>query len=134
MDKIIHEKLFEKIKLKNGLDLLMFYRSKHVAGDRFHVIFKAVVNVEIKPDYLEGYDLQDIGLEDLPALLGNKTSYNYKKECNFIAEHDEETVPERMKDDFLKANLRYLSSPRFLLGVIKKNYRDLKPKMLLLKI
>ena len=124
MDRISDGKLFEMIKLKNGLALQMFYKSTHTAGDRYRVTFEARINVEVLPDYFTYADLSDFSFEDVRAILGNKTTYSYQKERNFIAEGQKTSVLETMKTDFLGTNLDYLSSKQFPYRLIKKNYLD----------
>lgn len=133
MDKMTEGNLFEKIRLKNGLDARMYDRSRHTAGDRCQVIFEVRIDVDLKPEYFSSPPLSALTLEEARSILGNKTSYHYQKERNFIAEDKKMAVLENMKTDFLDTNLQYLSSPEFPPRLIKKNYKDAHAKMLLKK-
>jgi hypothetical protein len=112
----------QKKKLANGLYLVMFFKSIHAAGDRFQVVFEAVVDVEIKESYFNGDVLSDLNPENVRQMLGNKTSFHYSKTRNFVAEDEKDSILEDMKEQFLKNSFNYLSSPRFPLKLIKRNY------------
>ena len=59
----MEKKLVDEIKLKNGLTLLLYDRSKLLAGDRWLIALEAYMEVEVKPEYLEG---------ELSARVGGK--------------------------------------------------------------
>lgn len=115
-------KIFENIKLKNGLNLQMFYRSKTMAGDRCQVIFKVKIDVDIRPEVFSDKMSSDIAFQNVQNLLGNRTYFHYLKERNFVSENEKEEILETMKQDFIAANFRYLSSPDFPARLIKRNY------------
>ena len=126
-------KLIEKIRLDNGLTLDMFDHSRHVAGDRWLVSFKAKIEVKIKPEYFVGDSKTGTSFEDVRALLGEKATYQYKKERNFIAETEIGEVLNDLKERFLDTNLGYVSSPEFPRKLVHKKYKEAHSQMLLWK-
>lgn len=116
------KELFEKKRLNNDLDLVIYFRYKHTAGDRCQVTFKAEIDVEIKEDYFKDQVLNNLDLNSARSLLGEKTSYNYRKTRNFIALDEKEKVFDDLKQQFLDSDLCYISSPTFPVKLIKRNY------------
>ena len=126
-------KLIEKIRLENGLTLEMFDYSRHVAGDRWLVTFEARVEVKVKLEYFADDSKTSISLDDVRALLGEKATYRYTKERNFIAETEIEAVLKDLKERFLETNLGYVSSPEFPRKFVHRKYKEAYSQMLLLK-
>ena len=133
MEKIPEGKLFEKIRLKNELDLQMFYRTRPVAGDRYQVTYEVRIDVMIRPEYFTDNLLSGLNFQDVRSLLGDKTTFHYQKDRNFISGKDKTSILEKMRSDFLDTNLVYLSSRDFPYKLIKKNYRDALAKLELTK-
>jgi len=126
-------KLIGKIRLENGLTLEMFDHSRHVAVDRWLVSFEARVEVKVKPEYFVGDSETGISLEDLRALLGEKVTYRYTKERNFIAGTEKEAVLKGLKERFLDTSLGYVSSPEFPRKLVHRKYKEAHSQMLLWK-
>lgn len=121
-------------KLANGLDLVMTFKRIHAAGDRYQVIFEAVINVGIRKEYLEHEMLGDIKPDDVRRLLGERTTYIYSKTRNFIAGSEKEDVLENLKQQFLDTGFSYISSPVFPLKLIRRSYMTaVKEEMIRLK-
>ena len=114
--------MVEKNILENNLELLIYCRFKHTAGDRCQVTFEAEINVQIKEDYLKDQGLNNLDKVNVRSLLGDKTSYRYSKTRNFIAEDEKGKLFEDLKQQFLDTNIAYLSSPSFPVKLIKRNY------------
>ena len=73
------KELFEKKRLNNNLDLVIYFIYKHIAGDRCQVTFEAEIDVKIKEDYFKDRVLNNLDIKSVRSLLGEKTSYNYRK-------------------------------------------------------
>ena len=117
-----NEKIFEKKKLANGLYLMMSFKSIYTAGDRYQVVFRAAVDVEIKDSYFNYEVLIDLNPSNARKLLGDKTSFEYSKTRNFVAEDEKDSLLKDMKDQFLESSITYLSSQAFPMKLIKRNY------------
>lgn len=122
MDAEVKKELFGKSTLKNNLDLVMYSRFKHTAGDRCQVTFEAEIEVQIKEEYFKDQSLNNLDIKSVKSLLGEKTLYSYSKTRNFIPEDEKEKIFEDMRQQFLDNNLSYLSSPSFPVRLIKRNY------------
>ena len=126
-------KLIEKIRLENCLTLEMFDHSRHVAGDIWLVSFGARVEVKVKPEYFVGDSETGISIENVRALLGEKVTYRYTKEHNFVAETEIEAVLKGLKERFLDTSLGYVSSPEFPRRFVHRKYKEAHSQMLLWK-
>lgn len=108
----------ETMKLKNGLTLEFLDRSKKIVGDRWLVSFAARVEMVVSPNYLEGQDVSEDTLNDIKMLTGEKASYHYNNERNFIDDEKKDAVFKELKESFLDTNLKYLSTPGFPIKLI----------------
>lgn len=119
------EKLVETIGLDNGLSLEICDCSRLVAGDRWLVFFVARIKVPIEPGFFDEKSA-GLSLNAVRSFLGDHAAYVHEKKSNFVDEKERDKEFERLKDDFLKSNLGYLSSPGFPNKMIMKVYRDSK--------
>jgi hypothetical protein len=126
-------KLIKNIILENGLILQMFDLSRHVAGDRWLVSFKARIEVEVKPEYFTTNNRCAVPFENIRAVVGEKATYRYKKERNFIGEKEKDEALNGLKERFLETSLGYLSSPEFPLKLILRRYQEAYSRMFLRK-
>ncbi len=122
----MQEKLIDKITLENGLTLELFDRSRRVAGDRWLVRFVAHIDVEIRPEYFEGEHTRELSFEEIRAAVGEKATYSYEKQKNFVAEPEKDETVKGLKEDFLEATLAYLSGPDFARKLILAEYQKAK--------
>ncbi len=122
MDLEQYKEISEKNRLENNLELVIFSRFKHTAGDRCQVTFEAAIDLDIKADYFKDQALNNLDIKKVTSILGNKTSYSYSKTRNFIAEDEKEKIFEELKQQFLDNSLSYISSASFPAKLIKRNY------------
>jgi len=120
----MEEKLVEIIKLENGLTLEFYDASRPLAGDRWIVSMVASIEVGLTPEHFRGQNSAEMLLEDIGAAIGDKTVYRYEKIRNFISEAEKDKVFNGLKERFLDANLRYLSSHEFPRKLILKKYQE----------
>ncbi len=123
-NEALGERLIKKITLDNGLILELHDRSKRVAGDRWLVSFVACIDVAVKPEYLEGQDLQGPSSETIRKELGEKVAYRYEKSRHFIAETEKDEILKGLIERFLNATLAYLSSAKFPRNAILSKYKQ----------
>ena len=122
MNRKENRALIEKDRLKNNLDLVIYFRYRATAGDRCQVTFEAEIDVEIKEDYFKDQVLSTLDIETVRSLLGGKTSYIYSKTRNFIAEGEKQKIFNELKQQFLDSSFPYISSDSFPAKLIKRNY------------
>jgi hypothetical protein len=120
----MEEKLAEMVALENGLTLGFYDASKHVAGDRWLVAMVASIEVKVLPKYFKNEEAADTLLDDIRAVVGDKAVYRHEKIRNFIAETEKDKVFNALKERFLDANSKYLSSPEFPRKFILKKYQE----------
>ncbi len=118
----MEEKLVDKIKLKNGLTLELYDKSRRVAGDRWLVLFVASIAVEVKAKYVN--DNPEISPEAVQDMLGEKVHYTLEKKSHFVDESKKDAVFEKLKKEFLDISLGYLSGANFPLKLILRRYRE----------
>lgn len=112
------------MELSNGLTLELLDRSRQIAGDRWLVSFAARVEIEVKPENLEGQEISENQIKAIQALAGETAQYNYENQRNFVAEGEKEKVLKEMKERFLDANLKYLSGPELPKKLILSKLRS----------
>ena len=117
-----HSELVGKSALENNLELVIFLRYKHTAGDRCQVTFEAEIDVEIKEEYFEDRVLNNLNINNVRSLLGEKTSYCYSKTRNFVTEDERDKIFSDLKQQFLDNSFSYISSHSFPAKLIKRNY------------
>jgi hypothetical protein len=111
--KHLKNKRTEAIELGNGLTLEILDQSRQVVGDRWLVSFVARVETEVRPELFERDEISKDQLEGIQALAGEKVSYQYEDQRNFVDNAEREQVLKTLKERFLKTNLKYLSTPEF---------------------
>ena len=119
----MEEKLIDKITLENGLTLELFDRSRRIAEGRWLVSFVASIELEVKPEYFEGRHTIKIPFEDIRTAVGEKATYSYEKQRNFVAETEKDEVLKGLRERFLEATLTYLSGPDFPRKLILMQYQ-----------
>jgi hypothetical protein len=121
---MMEEKLVDMLSLENGLTLEFYDTSRPVAGDRWRVSVVARIEVDVKPEYFKGQKGADGLIDDIRGAVGKTTTYRHEKARNFIAEDEKDKVFKELKERFLEANLKYLSSPDFARKLILKRYQE----------
>jgi hypothetical protein len=122
--------LIERIPLDNGLNLELYNRSRPVAGDRWLVSLEARIEIEVKPEYFMGEEMPPVTIEEVKAILGEKITYRYDKQRNFIVETEKEAILNGLKARFLDTTFGYLSSPGFPRRFIERKYQEATSKLL----
>jgi len=117
--------LKEKIRLENGLTLKLYDKSRPVAGDRWMVTFEACIDVEVKTEYL-GNMPAGVSLEQIRSALGDRILYSHEKVSIFVADTDKDAIFNKLKKNFLEANVAYLSRKSFGPRFVMKKYQEPK--------
>ena len=110
----MNEKLIKTIVLKNGLTLEIYDQSRKIAGNRWLVKMAAKIDIPIDRLHL-GDDLnKKVNLNSLKESFDNFVRYEQKRERNFIAEKEKDTVFDDLMNSFLTSTREYLSHPNFV--------------------
>lgn len=114
----------ETMTLPNKLELRIYDRSKKLAGDRWYVELMMEIPVTLTPEILEKLTPNRSLAEEFAQEKGNPFPYRYSKARHFIDEKEKDKIFQEMKEDFLKTNWNYLSSPRFALLAVTKAFKE----------
>lgn len=121
-------KPIEIIILKNGLKLEIYNHSRKVAGDRWLVFFEARIDVDVKKDYFSNNN-PGIPYEEVIKDLGEKVTFRYEKQRNFIDVREKDRIFEELKGQFLKTVVNYISGHDFPKRFILNRYCQKKGKI-----
>lgn len=109
-----NEKLLNKRRLENGMDLNYYDMSRKVAGDRWLVGLKCEVPFPVLHSYYNRY--QNIGpelLEELKSILAESILFSTSKERFFVPEEDKENVLNELVEQLDCTVISYLNNPKF---------------------
>ena len=109
----MNEKLFKTIVLKNGLTLEIYDQSREIAGDRWLVKMAAKMDIPIDHLILDDVLNKQVNLNSLKESFDNFVRYEQKRERNFIADKEKDTVFNDLVTSFLTSTRGYLSHPNF---------------------
>jgi hypothetical protein len=109
-----NDKLLNRRRLENGMDLHYYDISRKIAGDRWMVGLKCEVLVPVVPFYFDHYQEVEPGfLEELKTVLGQTVSFAIAKERNFIADEDKDKVLNELVEQVDSTVFSYLNNPKF---------------------
>lgn len=114
----------ETLTLPNNLELKIYDRSKKLAGDRWYVEVMMEIPVSLTPEILEKLTPDRSLAEQFVGEKGNPFPYRHSKARHFIDEKEKDKIFQELKEDFLKTNWTYLSSPRFALSAVAKAFKE----------
>lgn len=114
----------ETLILPNNLELRIYDRSKKLAGDRWYVEAMMEIPVPLTPDVREKLSPDKALVDQFVQEHGNPFLFRHHKARHFIDEKEKDRVFQTLKEDFLKTNRQYLSSPRFAFMVVAKAFRE----------
>ena len=127
------EKIIEQQQLENGIELLLYDRSRVTAGDRWLVELKCEAHIPIDESYWE------MVVEEEPQLLpdirkilgGDRLVFATTKQRHFVDATECETVLQEMVQQVHSSMLEYMKKLQFPQEFFKKQYRDAKQKVLI---
>lgn len=124
--------IIEQQQLENGMELILFDRSRVMTADRLVVDLLCEAKIPIADSFWE------IGADEDPQLhhairemLGEKLVFAVNRKRNFVDAAERETVLQEMVHQVYASILEYLKRPDFPRHLFKKQYRDAKQKVLL---
>ena len=109
----MNEKLIKTMVLKNGLTLEIYDQSREIAGDRWLVKMAAKIDIPIDQLHLDDGLNKQVSLNSLKESFDNFIRYEQKRERNFIAKKEKDTVFDDLVTSFLTSTREYLSHPNF---------------------
>ena len=87
------DKLLNRRRLENGMDLNWYDMSRKITGDRWLVGLKCEVSVPVLTSYFDQYqNVEPELLEELKTALAESILFSTSKERNFVPEEDKDKV------------------------------------------
>lgn len=125
-------KIIDQRHLENGIELLLYDRSRVTAGDRWQVELKCEAHIQIDESYWDMVtEEEDRLLPDIRKILGDRVVFVATKQRNFVDANERETVLQEMVQQVHSSMLEYLKKPHFPQEFFKKQYRDARQKVLI---
>ena len=126
------EKVIEQQQLDNGIELILFDRSRVTAGDRWQVELKCEALVPIDGSYWDMMAQEDPKLLSvIRKILGEQLVFVATKQRNFVDAKEREAVLQEMVQQVYNSMLEYLKKPHFPQEFFKKKYRETHQKVLI---
>ena len=130
--KIETGRIIEQQQLENGIELLLYDRSRITAGDRWQVELKCEAHMPIAESFWDlAVEEESRLLPDIRKILGDKLVFVTIQQRNFIDANERETVLQEMVQKVHSSMLEYLKKPRFPQEFFKKQYRETLQKVLI---
>jgi hypothetical protein len=128
------KRIIQRQHLDNGIELILYDRSRVLAGDRWLVDLLCEAHLCIDECYWENLPDEDVQLlTDIKKMLGKKLVYAINKKRKFVASFEKETILHEMVQELQDAILEYLKRPAFPERLFKKQYQDSRQKILVSK-
>lgn len=105
-------KKIESITLDNGLTLNVFDLSRKVASDRWLVKLEAAIDIDVTENCFNAKVPMPAPLAQMRAKLGERATYTYRAERNFVDAKDKDALFGQMQTNLLD-QIRYYSHPDF---------------------
>ena len=125
-------KIIDQQHLENGIELLLYDRSRVTAGDRWLVELKCEAHIPIDESYWDMVVEEEPRLlSDIRKILGDRLVFVTTKQRHFVDATEYETVLQEMVQQVHSSMLEYLKKPHFPQEFFKKQYRDTLQKVLI---
>jgi hypothetical protein len=125
-------KIIDQQYLENGIELLLYDRSRVTAGDRWLVELKCEAHIPIDESYWDMVVEEEPRLlSDIRKILGDRLVFVTTKQRHFVDATECETILQEMVQQIHSSMLEYLKKPQFPQEFFKKQCRDAKQKVLI---
>jgi hypothetical protein len=120
----VEEKTVKSIPLAKDLTLELLDLTKEISADACRVSMLARLVIPVKASLFSEETLKKIPLETILNKIGPTTTFEHRKERNFIMAEDKNKVFSHLVDTFMETLMPYVSKPSFPEKYILKCYRD----------
>lgn len=127
-------RLVDKVHLDNELTVYFYDQSRETAGDRRQIKLLIHIPMAIKLKYFEQSADPENAYESFSAMAGKTVCLQIEKVRNFIDVREGEQTLLELKEEFLKANLSYISRPDFAAKFVLNRYRQWREQTALTKM
>jgi DNA topoisomerase VI subunit B len=127
-------RIIERRKLENGIELILYDRSRIMSGDRWLVelVCEAHVPVEDNSWNLVAGEEPHMAAE-IRKILGERLVFLTDKKRNFVDSEEREKILQAMVQQVYSSILKYLQRPNFPHRLFMKQFRDARQKVMLQK-
>lgn len=123
-DIIIAEK-----KIRDGIAITFFDRSRKIAGDRWLVELVGEVEVPVAECFWTAVDERDEDLLNcVRKELGDRLTFSLSRVRNFVDHEDKQKILDEMVRRFEENIMQYLDTPNFSEKLFVKQYKEVKEK------
>ena len=125
-------KIIDQQHLENGIELLLYDRSRVTAGDRWLVELKCEAHIPIDESYWDMVVEEEPRLLlDIRKVLGGRLVFVTTKQRHFVDATECEKMLQEMVHQIHSSMLEYLKKPHFPQEFFKKQYRDARQNVLI---
>ena len=124
--------IIERRKLENGIELILYDRSRIMSGDRWLVELVCETHVPVEDNswnLMAGKEPQ-LAVE-IRKMLGEKLNYSSSKTRTFVEGKEKEAALQEMMQQVYDSTLKYLKRHDFPGRLLKKQYRDARQQVTL---
>jgi len=114
----------KQIELENHQTLVISDLSRKISEDACLVVMQAKIEIKIEKKLFISERPSDYKFQDILDTLGDKATYEYKIERNFIMDKEKDGVFESLVNTFLENLGQYVAKPNFPEKLILKAYKD----------
>ena len=126
------ERIIERQRLENGMELVLYDRSRIMVGDRWVVDLHCEAFIPINDSYWDAVAAEDPQhLAAIKGMLGGELVFSSHKKRNFVAAAEREKVFQEMVQQVYDGMLEYLKKPNFPQRLFKKKYDEVRRKILI---
>ena len=125
-------RIIERRKLENGIELILYDRSRIMSGDRWLVelVCETYVPVEDNSWNLMAGKEPQLAVE-IRKMLGERLVFLTDKKRNFVHSEEREEILQAMVQQVYSSMLKYLQRPNFPHRLFMKQFQDARQKVML---
>lgn len=120
----MEEKSIKSIPLANDLSLELLDLTRDISVDACQVTMVARLDIPVKASLFSEETLKEVSLEQILSKVGPITTFEHRKERNFIMAEDKNKVFAHLVDTFMETLMPYVSKPSFPEKYVLKCYKD----------
>lgn len=125
-----NDKLLNRRRLKNDMDLDYYDMSRKVAGDRWLVALKCEISIPVLDAYYNRYqNVEPEVLEALKSVLAESILYSISKERFFVPEEDKDNILDELVEQADSTIFSYLNNPKFPEKIFRKKIEETMEKL-----
>lgn len=126
------EKIIKRQHLDNGMEIILYDRSRPMVGDRWQVELQCEAYIPIEDSYWKTAAQEDQWiLKGIRNRLGGRLVQTFSKKRTFVAEEERQRLLQEMVQQVYSGLMEYLKRPEFPLRLFKKQYLEARQKLLL---